>query len=231
MHLAASQTMNDIVATVERRFSERGATPEGLYWPNGADLAERYHAAIAPLLAAPRATPLRLLDFGCGLGFLADWLDANGHTPRIAYTGLDASAAILEAARARHPGLPFLEADILAEPSPPLGGARFDAVIACGIFTVRFGNSQEAMIAYVQETLRRLWAVTEGCLVFNLITKHVDWEREDLFHWGLDEVARFAKAELSRHLDISGGYGLWEHSFHVWRTPQRSGSVVPAAWG
>jgi SAM-dependent methyltransferase len=232
MHLASSrQTMSEIVGSVERRFSERGATPEGLYWPNGADLAERYHAALAPLLPVPGGAPLRLLDFGCGAAFLADWLDANGLLPRVDYTGLDASPAILDVAQQRWPALAFRHADLLAEPTPPLSGARFDAVIACGIFTVKFGSSQEAMIGYVQETLRRLWAMTEGCLVFNLITKHVDWEREDLFHWGLDEVARFCKSDLSRHLDIAGGYGLWEHSFHVWRAPRRSGSVVPAAWG
>ena len=74
------------------------------------------------------------------------------------------------------------------------------------------------------ETLAAVWpSVTEG-LSFNTMSKHVDWERDDLFHWPLDDVMAFAKANLSRHVAFNLDYGLWEVAVHVHRSP-----VQPAA--
>lgn len=220
------ETRGRIVQSIESRFAELGATPRGLWWPNAEDLAARYEVFMAPLLPPPGAPRLSLLDFGCGLGFLPDWLAANGLLEAVEYTGLDASPAILAAARARHPALRFIEADVLRD-GPP--GAH-DAVLAIGIFTARFTNSEADMRAYAEATLAALWPAARRCLAFNAMSKHVDWEREDLFHWPVDEVLRFSRAHLSRHVAMRGDYGLWEHSYHVWREPRREAGVIPAGW-
>lgn len=226
------EVMHDIVSKVERRFAERGATPQGLWWPNADDLARRYGAALGPVCDAFAGRSLSLLDFGCGVGFLPDWMEANGLLDRFSYLGLDASGAILEAARARWPRLAFVQADVLAPGgAPDLAGRHFDVTMACGIFTVRFGNGRAEMEAYVRAALQALWRVTDACLVFNVMSPHVDWERDDLFHWGLDEAAGFAKRHLSRHVDVTASYGLWEYTMHVWRDPRDAGRQRPARWG
>jgi SAM-dependent methyltransferase len=228
---AAEDPMRVIVSTIEQRFATHGATPEGLYWPNGPDLAVRYgvfHEAIARAPGVPRTS---LLDFGCGLGFLPDWLAVNGSLPGIDYTGLDVSPKILAEARQRHPRLRFVEADVLSDgvPAPPTGG-RYDHVFACGIFTAKFLSSHAAMEAYVQDTLRALWASTERCLTFNAMTVHVDYTRDDLFHWPVDAALAFCKQHLSRHCAVRADYGLWEYTMHVWRTPNRGSACASPAW-
>jgi len=220
-------TLRNIVAPIEARFAERGATPQGLWWPNAEDLAARYEVFLRPLLPAPGAARLRLLDIGCGLGFLPDWLAANGLLAAVDYTGLDASEAILERARLRWPSLRFVQGDPLSG-GVPEGG--FDAVLAIGIFTARFTNTAEGMRAYSEATLAALWPHAARCLAFNAMSKHVEWERDDLFHWPVDDVLHFCRTRLARHVAVSGDYGLWEHTFHVWREPRRAGGVLPSCW-
>lgn len=229
MDQAPAQTLARLTETYEARFAAHGPTPQGLWWPNAADLATRYAALLGPALAAaPRPT---LLDFGCGAGFLPDWLAANGLLERVEYTGLDISAPILAQARARWPGLRFLRGDILADGVPaPEGGGEFDIVLACGIFTCRFAASHAAMRDYAEASLAALWQATGGCLAFNAMSRHVDWQRDDLFHWGADEVMDFARQHLARHVEVRAAYGLWECAYHVWRAPRPGDCHVPASW-
>ncbi|MGG5808877.1 class I SAM-dependent methyltransferase [Falsiroseomonas sp. CW058] len=226
-----ARTLARILDSIEDRFATLGASPQGLWWPNARDLALRYEVMLRPLLDAQPAQRPTLLDFGCGAGFLPDWLAANGLLDRVDYTGIDISAPVLAAARARWPGLRFLQADILAAGVPaPLQGGRYDAVLACGIFTCRFANSHAEMLAYAEASLAALWRSTRHGLAFNAMSKHVDWEREDLLHWGADEVMRFCRAQLARHVEMRAAYGLWECSFHVWREARQPESRLPAAW-
>ena len=214
------------VAPIEARLAELGAIPEGLWWPNAPDLALRYEAFLGPLLPRPGEGRLALLDVGCGLGFLPDWLAANGWLEAVDYTGLDASAAILEGARARWPGLRFVRSEVLRD-----GVERtHDAVVAIGLFTARFANSHAEMQAYTEATLEALWPAASRCLAFNAMSAHVDWQRDDLFHWPTDEVMRFCRARLARHVSMRADYGLWENTYHVWRAPRREGSAVPRCW-
>ncbi|WP_270939020.1 class I SAM-dependent methyltransferase [Falsiroseomonas oryzae] len=219
------ETLRRIVGSIEARFAEHGATPEGLWWPNAPDLATRYAVVLGPLLQAGQGR-LRLLDVGCGLGFLPDWLAANGLLEAVEYTGLDASVAILEQARARWPELRFVHGDVLRDGVP----GDHDAVVAIGIFTARFANTSAEMQAYSEATLAALWPHAARCLAFNAMSKHVEWERDDLFHWPADEVLRFCRLHLARHVSMRADYGLWEYTFHVWREARRDVSAMPAAW-
>jgi SAM-dependent methyltransferase len=66
----------------------------------------------------------RVLDVGCGHGWLAGLLAADGAE----VVGIDGSAALLDRARADHPGLRFEQADLTA--GLPAGLGTFDAVVA-----------------------------------------------------------------------------------------------------
>ena len=220
-----AETQATLVAAIERRFATHGASPQGLWWPNAADLAARYEAMMAPLLAG--AERISLLDVGCGVGFLPDWLAVNGLLDRVDYTGLDLSAPILAAARARWPSLRFLRADVLADGVP---GSPHDAVLACGLLTCRFTETEAAMRDYAEALLQALWPAAGRCLVFNAMGKHVEWERDDLFHWSADEVMRFCRARLARHVELRAAYGLWECSYHVWRDPRAVTSRLSPCW-
>jgi hypothetical protein len=62
------------------------------------------------------------------------------------------------------------------------------------------------------------------------MTVHVDYTREDLFHWPVDAALAFCKRALSRHCTVRADYGLWEYTMHVWRTPNRGASRGAPDW-
>ena len=66
----------------------------------------------------------RVLDLGCGHGWLAAKLAAEGAN----VTGIDGSAALVRTARTEHPGLTFDLADLVD--GFPDGHGRFDAVVS-----------------------------------------------------------------------------------------------------
>ena len=54
-------------------------------------------------------------------------------------------------------------------------------------------------------------------IAFNVMSKHVDWERDDLFHLPFDVLAGFLRRELSRHYVFRANYGLYEYTTYVYR--------------
>jgi len=223
------ERFNKIIATYDRALAEHGVTPAGILWPNAADLATRFEVLLGPWLpeSGVGARPLRLLDLGCGPGFLLDFLQQNGLRSHVKYTGVDINAAMIDIARARHPSDRFMLRDVT---EAPFEANHFDVAIMCGVLTVRFGNTYAEMETFAKETLSAVWSGVQRGLAFNVMSKHVDWERDDLFHWPLDEIMKFCKAELSRHVSIRLDYGLWEAGVFVSREPASTRAVAPAAW-
>jgi SAM-dependent methyltransferase len=198
----------------EETLSRFGATPQGLDWPNAKDLETRFSVMLG---GAPRSpTPLRLLDVGCGVGLLLDYIQAHGQADAWDYTGLDISPAMIAEARRRHPHTRFMARDLIADPDVD---EAYDYAVLNGVFTVRRDVAHEEMEAFVQTLLSAVWARCRVGLAFNVMSIHVDWMRDDLFHWPLDAAAAFATRALSRHVRIRADYGLYEYTTFVYREP------------
>jgi SAM-dependent methyltransferase len=114
------------------------------------ELYTKKHAVIyegggeALAILAPRAGE-RILDLGCGTGQLTQAIAESGAS----VTGLDSSAAMIEAARCEFPGLPFVLADAadFAFPQP------FDAVFSHA--TMHWVKPPEKAIECVARCLRK----------------------------------------------------------------------------
>ncbi|WP_432906758.1 class I SAM-dependent methyltransferase [Micromonospora matsumotoense] len=90
----------------------------------GADLAGE--ARLVDAVVAPGS---RILDAGCGTGRVGAALAARGHR----MVGVDADPALIEAARADHPGPRWLVADLVELDLAGAGeGEPFDAAVVAG---------------------------------------------------------------------------------------------------
>jgi SAM-dependent methyltransferase len=199
-------------------------------WPEKpSDLAARYATLLSSIDFSNYShdQPLRLLDLGCGLGLLLEYLTANSLVDRIDYTGVDLVDSMLTEARRRWPRHRFDQRDVRDE---PYDTNEFDYCIVCGVFTVKHENTYDETRTFAEDTLKAVWpSVTLG-LAFNSMSKHVDRERDDLFHWPLDEIMAFCKRDLSRHVTFRLDYGLWEVATLVRKEPVPRLSEVPANW-
>jgi hypothetical protein len=143
------------------------------------------------------------------------------------YLGVDVFDAPLALARTRWPQHRFELRDVRDSPLPP---QSFDWALICGVFTGRFTLGREQMEQMAHETLEMAWSAARIGVTFNAMSTHVDWERDDLFHWPLDAIMSFCKDRLSRHVAVRLDYGLWEVAICARRTPVARASRVPPSW-
>ena len=175
---------------------------------------ERYSLMLG--LVRETDQPISMLDFGCGLGHMLDHIKRHQVYRHIRYTGLDISSAYLEIARTRHPQTEFILMDVLDSDS---GLPDYDYVVLNGLFNYRGPIEQERMLLYWEQLTAVMYRHCRRGMAFNVMSKIVDWERDDLFHVSFDTVAHFVGQQLSRHFVVRHDYRAYEYTTYVYRTP------------
>ncbi|EME70521.1 Putative methyltransferase (methylase) [Paramagnetospirillum caucaseum] len=99
---------------------------------------------------------MRVLDVGCAQGGFASVLAE--HLKDFRYTGIDINPAMIERARARHPGHTFQTITEDADWAC-LGDETFDLVLVLGILHLHEGW---------RRTIAQAWSHTAGCLLMDL---------------------------------------------------------------
>ena len=198
-----------ITDRIESYFDCEGDTPQGMAWPNVPDAVRRYNVMLDVIRDTSR--PVRLLDFGCGTGHLYEHLKRR-HDLQIDYHGIDLSSRFVAAAQEKHPTVQFDQADVLKHPQI-LG--TYDYVVINGVFTAKWDVSFDTMLQFLQQTIKLLFTRCTGGIAFNTMSKHVDWERHDLFHLPLETLTTFLCRDVSRHFVIRNDYGLYEYTTYV----------------
>ena len=196
----------------EACLAQHGDTHLGVDWPNAVDAKTRYRIMLE--IAKDRPHP-KILDVGCGAAHLLDYALAEGRA--IEYVGVDISPAFVALSRQKHPRHTFFQADLLQD-SLPIDPSDF--VIMNGLFTEKQSLSDEDMYDFLTAMLRRAFTFAKVGIAFNVMSKLVDWEREDLFHVPFDRLLAFVRRQLSRHVVVRHDYGLYEYTTYVYREAQ-----------
>lgn len=206
-----------IVNHYENCFEKFGATPRGVDWPNQADQERRFQVMLEitknHLITNSSAT---LLDLGCGYGALYDFMRQRNLLECFHYSGIDLSEKMIESAEENYPGVSFEERDILTSKLQP---SQFDFVLMNGVLTERTSLSQAAMFDFAKNIIAEAFAACKVGLAFNVMSEHVDWKRDDLFHVPFDELAAFLKEKCSRHFVFRSDYGLYEYTVYLYKNP------------
>jgi len=193
----------------DKCFQEHGDSNLGVDWPNYQDTLIRHEV----MLELIKEQDCSLLDFGCGLGHFFEYIKSTTLLPHIKYSGLDISKGFCDTCKAKYPYLDFYCLDILQEDNLP----NFDYIVCNGTFTEKRDLTQEEMMEFFTSALIKLWNKCDKGIAFNLMSKHVDWERDDLFHVSLDELGWFLKNNLSRNFVIRNDYKLYEYTAYVYK--------------
>ena len=203
----------EIVTHYEACLERHGDNHLGVDWPRIEDVVKRYRIMLE--LVREREESISLLDFGCGAAHLYDYIKDQGLT-KIDYSGIDMSEKFVALCKKKHPNISFYCADILADHSAV---PRADYILMNGVFTEKRSMSYEEMTEYFQSMLKKVFPLARKGIAFNVMSKQVDWERDDLFHLPLDELVSFVTEYLGRHFVVRNDYGLYEYTVYLYRQP------------
>ncbi|AOJ11739.1 SAM-dependent methyltransferase [Burkholderia sp. ABCPW 14] len=206
-----NDTYHSIIRHYESCLERFGDTHRGVDWPNADDAAKRYRVMLD--LVRSDAAPATLLDFGCGASHLYQYMLDNG-IDGLRYAGLDASRAFCALSQSKYPHNEYLCVDALAEPERV---GKFDYIVMNGVFTEKRELSFDDMFDYFARVLKIVFAKARKGIAFNVMSKEVDWERDDLFHVPVTQLTHFLTKELSRHYVVRHDYGLYEYTTYVYK--------------
>ncbi|HHN63806.1 MAG TPA: class I SAM-dependent methyltransferase, partial [Nitrospirae bacterium] len=85
-----------IVKHYEACFDKFGESPKGMDWPDEKDLIKRFNIMLCVIRGL--SGRVSLLDLGCGIGLLVDYLKDRGLLEKIQYLGIDISEKLIEVA-------------------------------------------------------------------------------------------------------------------------------------
>lgn len=196
----------------ENCLEKHGDTHLGVDWPNLTDASVRYQVML-DVIRAEGTSNVSLLDFGCGASHLYEYILENelGH---IRYSGLDISKRFIQLSKKKYPKINYYCVDILQTYADL---PKFDYVILNGVFTEKRELSHDEMWEYFKRMILKVYELARKGIAFNVMSSHVDWERDDLFHLPMDKLADFLVKEVSRDFVIRNDYQLYEYTTYVYR--------------
>lgn len=217
--LSAQAPMNDrpgdaLLAHYDSRLQQHGDTARGADWPDEEGRRVRFDVML-DVIQLRRREPIVVCDLGCGTGELLAHIRRRG-LDNVSYVGVDRSARALEIARGKFPGAEFIQIDV-NDSNASVARLTCDYLVANGLFTVKAGLSDQEMWAFLTSTLRAVWPQVRRGVAFNVMSKAVDWERDDLFHVSADALLRMLHDLAGRHLRLRADYGLYEYTAYAFK--------------
>ena len=122
----------------------------------------------------------KILDVGCGMGNLLDYLKQKGI--KAGYTGVDILQSMIELAESKNPDANFYCLDIFKDNIFKKGS--FDVVYASGIFNLDLGNNREFLLG----ALILFLDLSREAVIFNLLHHNSPDKEDGYFYLSPDEI-------------------------------------------
>jgi SAM-dependent methyltransferase len=198
--------LDHVKSYFDKRIQEHGASPRGSDWNSETSQNIRFDQ----LLKVVETQSFSLLDYGCGYGALADYLDAKGFDAD--YYGYDILESAIETARKVHmnkTGRKFFT-DKLQLPI-------CDYTVASGIFNFRGEQSFENWTEYVLSVLSEFNQLGLHGFASNFLTKYSDADkmRPDLYYADPMFLFDYCKRNFSKNVALLHDYRLYDFTLIV----------------
>lgn len=138
----------------------------------------------------------KVLDFGCGTGHLYALLKQRGFSGD--YIGYDISSELLNLASYHHPKGRFELKNIFEQSIEE----KFDWVFISGVFNNHMGCNKK----FMQQVLATLFAHVNKGLIFNALSRYVDYQIEGLYYFDPNWVFDCCKSNLTTHVQLNHSY-------------------------
>ena len=198
--------LDHVKSYFDKRIQEHGASPRGSDWNSEASQNIRFDQ----LLKVIEMPTFSLLDYGCGYGALADYLEAKGLDA--AYYGYDILESAIATARRAHKDKPRRVFSIEKSQLPIC-----DYTVASGIFNFRGEQSFENWTDYVLGVLNEFDQLSLHGFASNFLTKYSDADkmRADLYYADPMFLFDYCKRNFSKDVALLHDYYLYDFTLIV----------------
>jgi SAM-dependent methyltransferase len=169
-------------------FQKFGDSPASLLTPKGRnDLRFR---AINPFIIKDSVS---ILDYGCGLGYLLDYLIKLKLNEKCTYTGYDILPNFIKSCKTKFKNGTF---KLISENEN--FNEKFDIVFASGVFNIKSHHSEFESKEYAFTRIEKLFSITNEVFICDFPSQYVDFKQSDAQHFGVEELLGFCTDKLSR---------------------------------
>ena len=198
--------LDHVKSYFDKRIQEHGASPRGSDWNSETSQNTRFDQ----LLKVIEMQSFSLLDYGCGYGALADYLDAKGFD--VKYFGYDILESAIETARNAHLDKPH-RVFFTDKSQLPI----CDYTVASGIFNFRGDQSFENWTEYVLGVLNEFNQLSLHGFSSNFLTKYSDADkmRPDLYYADPMFLFDHCKRNFSKNVALLHDYRLYDFTLIV----------------
>lgn len=196
-------TAPSLIEQYQRTFAEHGDTPAGVMWPRGRQ-ALRFDA----LTRHFSGDGFSVLDYGCGLAHLKDYLDQR--FSRYNYHGADLVPEFVNRVVAKYPDAKVQLVRSHEDVSTPV-----DHVVVSGTFNIIDGADRATYLERVQAALMHLFSLARVSLAVNFMTDRVDFTQPQALHMNVEAMMEFMRRDLSPRLRVDESYMPYEFTLVV----------------
>ena len=206
--------MNDkIYSLYKKLYEEHGVSPEAVKARDAKQQKLRFQHLVS--LGEIKEND-SILDVGCGSGELLDYLrkmNINGE-----YCGVDFLEEFISYGNEKYADdkkATFIKLNILEDQFQK----NYDWVILSGVFNDLRDNSEDFFFSLI----KKMYQACNKGLLFNSLSKFVDYEDEKLFYTYHDKVMKFCIENLSKYVQVKTNYQLkkdtipFEYSMGIYR--------------
>lgn len=193
----------------ENAYRQNGVGVHALLIPKGRqDIRFKAHTRFLD-----KSLKVSILDYGCGFGDLANFLETRGFSYE--YCGIDMmDDFIIESKRLHYQNkkAKFVQINSCTDVNED-----YDYTIISGTFNVKYFDDKEEHRDFVYATLKYLFEKTKIVLSVDFMTDHVDFIGENAYHQNPGELIEFVKDNLSRRFILDQSYMPYEYCLTVFK--------------
>ncbi len=176
---------HSITSSYTKRFKQKGANPEGVFWASKLTQIARFEHVLNQLGAVLNTQQtLSLTDVGCGYGALFDFIT---HTPRyhhFHYQGVDINSSMVAYCKSQFK-THHKHFYVGRQPQQ-----MTDASVFIGTFNLCHTDDYTLWEDYIFAQLEKSWKMTRHAMALNMTSLSSPMVRNNIFYV---EPARFAK--------------------------------------
>lgn len=198
---------NEKIKQIKSYYAEKLCQTKDEHAILGWEDKKSQHLRFDALIDNVKLESLKILDVGCGLGNLYEYLKEKNIS--VDYSGVDICNEIVELAKLKNPDLCVSCQDLFKDNNTITG--KFDLVYSSGIFNIDLGNNED----FLARAIKKFYQLSERFIVFNMLHENSPDRENMYFYTSPAEVKTIIKSSGLKFKKILVVEGYLDNDFTI----------------